>query len=50
MDYFFEAVFKESSPVSNNFFLYFLKNDKSPYPLKYFIVLGSIEYHVISVY
>ena len=43
MDLFVEAVFKESSPVSKSWFLYFLGNDKNPYPLTYFVVLGSIE-------
>ena len=55
---FLEAVFKAYSPVSNNYFLYFLSNDGNPYPLTYFLVLGSIEYcriaklrdHVISIY
>ena len=47
---FSEAASKESSPVSNNCFLYFLSNDKNPYPLTYFLDLGSIEYHVISIY
>ena len=47
---FLEAVFKESNPVSNNYFLYFLANDKNPYPLTYFLVLGSIEYRRISIY
>ena len=50
MDYFLEAVFKESSPVSNTWFLHFLANDKNPYSLKYFLVLGSIEYHIISIH
>ena len=50
MDYFLEAVFKAYSPVSNNCFLYFLENDKNPYPLTYFLVLGSIENRAISVY
>ena len=27
---FLEIVFKEYSPVSNNYFLYFLANDKNP--------------------
>ena len=53
-----EAVFGASSPVSNNCYSYFLANDKNPYPLTYFIVLGSIEYccivnleeRVISIY
>ena len=36
---FLEAVFKESSPASNNCFLYFIANDKNPYPLAYFLVL-----------
>ena len=51
---FSEAVFKESSPVSNYCFSYFLANDKNPYP---YLVFGSIEYlhiakleeHVISI-
>ena len=38
------------SRVSNNSFLYFLANDKNSYPLTYFLVLGSIEYCVISIY
>ena len=38
------------SGVSNNSFLYFLANDKNSYPLTYFLVLGSIEYCVISIY
>ena len=37
-----------SSPVSNNCFLYFLVNDKFSYPLTYFLVLGSAEYHRIA--
>ena len=45
---FLEAVFKESSSVSNNCFLYSLdkvpSNDKNPYPLTYFLVLGSTEH------
>ena len=41
---FFEAVFKESSPVSNNCSLHFLANDKNPHPLIYFLVPGSTEY------
>ena len=40
---FLEAVFKESSPISDNWFLYFLANDKNPNPATYFIVLGSID-------
>ena len=48
---FLEAVFRASSPVlaavSNNCFPYlldrFLANHKNPYPLTYFLVLGSIE-------
>ena len=40
--------------VSNNYFLYlsekFVANDKSPYPSTYFLLLGSIEYRVISIY
>ena len=37
MDYFcLEAVFSASSPVSNNCFLYFLANNKNPYPLTCF--------------
>ena len=39
---FLEAVFKESGPVFNNYFVCFLANDKNPYPLTYF--LGSTEY------
>ena len=50
MDYFLEAVFKESSPVSNTCFLYFLANDKNPCSLKYFLVLGSIEYRLIAIH
>ena len=53
-----EAAFAASSPtfarVSNIFFFCicqrFLANDKNPYPLTYFIVLGFIEERVISVY
>ena len=49
---FLEADFRASSPVfvavSNNCFPYlldiFFVNDKNPYPLIYFLVLGSIEY------
>ena len=41
-----EVVFKESSPVFNNCFLYFLANDKDPYSFS----LGSMEYRRISVY
>ena len=40
---FLAAVFKESSPVSNDYFLYFLANDENSYPLTYFLVLGTIE-------
>ena len=29
---------------------FFLANDKNPYPLTYFPVLGSIEYCSISIY
>ena len=51
---FSEAVFKESSPVSYNCFLYlldtFLVNDKNSYRLTYFLVVGSTEYCVISIY
>ena len=50
MDYFLEAVFKESSPVSNTYFLYFLANDKNPCSLTYFLVLGSIEYRLIAIH
>ena len=46
---FLEEVFGASSAVSNNFFLYFLANDRDPYPLAYFLVLGSVEYYHISV-
>ena len=46
--------FKESSFISNNCFLYllekFLANDRTPYPLTYFLVLGSIEHRAISTY
>ena len=45
-----EAIFGATSPVSSNCFLYFLANDKNPYPLTYFLVFGSIEYHIISIY
>ena len=41
---------KISRALSNNCFLYFVVNDKNPYPLTYFLVLGSIEYHVNSIY
>ena len=49
------TVFKDSSPVSNNFFLV---NDRNPYPVTYYVNLFSIEYcritklekHVISLY
>ena len=37
------------SPLSNNCFLHFLANDKNPYRLTYFLVLGSIEYCQINV-
>ena len=40
-DTFLEA----SSPVFNNCFLYFLAYDKNPYPLTFFLALGSIEYY-----
>ena len=44
---FLETVFRASSPVSNNCFLYllekFLANDKNPYPLTYFVVLQSFS-------
>ena len=46
MDYCFEA----SSPVPNNYFSYFLAKDKNPYPLTYFLVVGSIEYRRVSIY
>ena len=46
---FFETVFTTSRPVFNNCFFYFLANDKNPYPLRYFLVLGSIEYGRISL-
>ena len=49
IDHFLEAVFTASSPVSNNCFLYYLANDKIPYLLTYFLVLGWIEYWVISI-
>ena len=41
---FLEIVFRASIPVSNNCILHFLANDKNPYSLTYFPVLGSIEY------
>ena len=44
---FSEAVFRAYSPVFSNSFPYlldrFLANDKNPYHLAYFLVLGSIE-------
>ena len=46
---FLEVVFKESSPISNNCFLYFLANNKNPYPLTYFLFLGSVEYRRFSI-
>ena len=39
-----------SNPLSHNCFLYFLTNDKNPDLLTYFLVLGSIEYRVTSIY
>ena len=39
-----------SSPVSNNYFLYFLANGKNLYPLTDFLALGFIEYLCISIY
>ena len=50
MDYILEVVFTPSNPVSNNYFSYFLANDKNPNLLTYFLVLGSIEYCIISIY
>ena len=51
---FLEAVFGAPNPISNNCFLNLLQkffaNHKNPYPLTYFLVLGSIEYCVISIY
>ena len=59
---FLKEVFKESSLVSNDCFLYllnrFLANDINPYPLTYCLVFGSIELlcvpqlekHINSVY
>ena len=47
---FLEAVFKESVTVCSNCFLYFIANDKNPYLLTCFFLLGSTEYHVISIY
>ena len=48
-----KTVFKASSLLFNNWFLYlldkFLENDENPYHLTYFLVLGSIEYCVISI-
>ena len=43
-----ESVFKGSSPVCNNCFLYFLANYKISYPLTFFLVLGSTEYRRIA--
>ena len=48
MDYFLEAVFRASSPVSNNCFLYFLVNNKNLYPLTHFLGFGSVQYHRIA--
>ena len=45
---FLEGMFTTSSPVSNNCFLYFLVNDRNPYPLTYFLVFSSIEYRRIA--
>ena len=60
MDYFSESKFLEHlehpvlAAISNNCFPFLLdryfENDKNPYPLTYFLVLGSIEYRVISIY
>ena len=55
---FLEAVFRTYSPVfatvSNNSVLYlsdgFLANDKNSYHLTYFLVLGSTEERVNSIY
>ena len=48
MNYFFEAIFKDNCPVSNNYLSYLLDkllaNDRNLYPLTYFLVLDSIEY------
>ena len=48
MNFFLEAVFRVSSPVSNSCFLYFLANDTNPYPLTYFLVLHAVEYRRIT--
>ena len=45
---FLEAIFKQSSQVSSNCFLYFFANDKNPYRLTYFLVQASIEYRHIA--
>ena len=45
---FLEAVFTTIKPISNNYFLRFLANDKNPYLLIYFFVLGSMEYRRIA--
>ena len=37
---FLKAVFTAPNPVSNNCLLCLLGNDKNPYPLTYFLVLG----------
>ena len=47
---FLEEFFKESSPISNNCFSYFLVNDENPSLLTYFPVFGSIKHHAISIY
>ena len=47
---FLEAVFNKLRSVCNNCFLYYLANEKNPYPLICFLVCGSIEYRRISVY
>ena len=47
---FLETVSRASIPASSNCFLYLLANVKKPYPLTYFLVLGSIEHHAISIY
>ena len=46
MDYFFEA----SGPLSNIFYIPFLANDKNPYPLIPFLVLGFVQYLLVSIY
>ena len=43
-----ENFLEGSSPLSNNFSLYFQANDRKPYHFTYFLALGSIEYGSIA--